>query len=159
MNTDTELMTSADLGDCELCKKEFDSGDYCKTIHNHCLGDDIVCCRCWCAANPKFHCPDAWRYLEEEEEEESSDDESDEEWQKDICGCGCLTTKSTCKQYKNIQLQKVEEKLKALCETKDMKHKDEIIKLYNKRNELQQQVHQTNMENDELYAAIYKQIE
>ena len=82
MNTDTELMTSADLGDCELCNKEFDSGDYCKTIHNHCLGDDIVCCRCWCAANPKFHCPDAWRYLEEEEEEEeeeSSDDESDEE--------------------------------------------------------------------------------
>ena len=82
MNTDTELMTSADLGDCELCKKEFDSGDYCKTIHNHCLGDDIVCCRCWCAANPKFHCPDAWRYLEEEEEEkeEMTYDEYVETW-------------------------------------------------------------------------------
>ena len=58
------------LGDCELCDKAFDSGDYCNKVHNHCMDDEnddekIVCCRCWCKAND-MDCPDAPGYNEEE---------------------------------------------------------------------------------------------
>jgi len=72
--TTTTTNTIVENGICEMCKKEWGTGAYCKTVHNHITedekGDDlVVCCDCWCKKND-YPCHDAWEYTEREEEED-----------------------------------------------------------------------------------------
>jgi hypothetical protein len=65
------MIREQELGMCNECKKDWGTGKWCKTEHNHSHGEDmLICCDCWCEKNPDFHCPDAWRYREWEEAEE-----------------------------------------------------------------------------------------
>lgn len=57
-------------GICNLCHNAWGTGDYCKTVHNHCHDDGndddlIICCKCFCKTF-NIECPDASEYKEKE---------------------------------------------------------------------------------------------